>query len=70
MPVPETPQVAEDEIGKVVNRAVEDQHIIGWDNFMKGRICHKWKIAQSMYHSALPKSKKNKSFDWEQWADK
>eukprot|EP00957_Ditylum_brightwellii_P040906 3097203-Ditylum_brightwellii.AAC.1 len=70
MPVSETLQMAEDEIGEVISRAVEDQHIIRWDNFMKEHIHHKWKIAQSMYHSALPKSKKNKSFDRELWSSK
>eukprot|EP00957_Ditylum_brightwellii_P004339 329330-Ditylum_brightwellii.AAC.1 len=29
-------RIATDTIGEAIHRAIEDQHCIGWDNFMKG----------------------------------
>eukprot|EP00957_Ditylum_brightwellii_P153111 11654478-Ditylum_brightwellii.AAC.1 len=65
MPPLTTLIIADDDIGDVVQSAVEDQHRIGWNNFMKGCISIKWKVAQKMYTDALPASIKSKDFNTE-----
>eukprot|EP00957_Ditylum_brightwellii_P126090 9611642-Ditylum_brightwellii.AAC.1 len=62
MPLP-TLFIADNDIGDVVQSAVEDQHQIGWNNFMTGRISIKWKAAQKMYTNALPASTNSKEFN-------
>eukprot|EP00957_Ditylum_brightwellii_P202331 15329694-Ditylum_brightwellii.AAC.1 len=38
MPTNSAPRISNDEIGETIHRAIEDQHCVGWDNFMKGRV--------------------------------
>eukprot|EP00957_Ditylum_brightwellii_P165277 12584156-Ditylum_brightwellii.AAC.1 len=57
MPPLTVPRIPNDEVGKVIFDAVEDQQIIGWDNFMKGRISIRWKMAQEMFKMAIPNCK-------------
>jgi hypothetical protein len=57
----------DDEVGEIIRDAVEDQHIIGWDNFLKGRISIKWKHAQALYTEALPTQN---CFNKELWSSK
>eukprot|EP00957_Ditylum_brightwellii_P049241 3736509-Ditylum_brightwellii.AAC.1 len=70
MPPLLTPIIADNDIGEVVQNAVEDQHWIGWDNFMKGWISIKWKAAKKMYMGALPASAKSKEFNKNLWSSK
>eukprot|EP00957_Ditylum_brightwellii_P003598 272646-Ditylum_brightwellii.AAC.1 len=70
MPALPIPIIADDDMGEVVQSAVEDQHLIGWSNFMKGCISIKCKAAQKMYIDALPTSEKSKDFDKELWSSK
>eukprot|EP00957_Ditylum_brightwellii_P177547 13523605-Ditylum_brightwellii.AAC.1 len=62
--------IAYNAIGDVVQSAVENQHQIGWNNFMKGRISIMWKVAQKMYTDELPVSKKSKDFNKELWSSR
>eukprot|EP00957_Ditylum_brightwellii_P061158 4640697-Ditylum_brightwellii.AAC.1 len=57
MPPPIVPCISNDEVGDVIRDAVEDQQIIGWDNFMKGQISIRWKVALDMFKSAMPNYK-------------
>eukprot|EP00957_Ditylum_brightwellii_P135725 10350081-Ditylum_brightwellii.AAC.1 len=54
MPSLNVPHIPNDDISEVIRDAVEDQQVIGWDNFMKGRISNKWKVAQGMFKAAMP----------------
>eukprot|EP00957_Ditylum_brightwellii_P044168 3351124-Ditylum_brightwellii.AAC.1 len=63
MPPLLTPFIADDDIGDVVQSTVEDQHQIGWNNFIKRRISIKWKAAQKMYTDALSASTISKEFN-------
>eukprot|EP00957_Ditylum_brightwellii_P015053 1135748-Ditylum_brightwellii.AAC.1 len=54
MPLANVPQIPNDDMGEVIQDAVEDQQIIGWDNFMKEHISIKWKVAQGMFKTAMP----------------
>eukprot|EP00957_Ditylum_brightwellii_P111795 8527073-Ditylum_brightwellii.AAC.1 len=51
----------------MIRDAVEDQKKIGWDNFIKGCICIKWKFAQYMFKEAMPTFK---GYDKELWSSK
>eukprot|EP00957_Ditylum_brightwellii_P085760 6524266-Ditylum_brightwellii.AAC.1 len=53
-----------------VQSAVEDQHWIGWNNFMKGWISIKWKATQKMYTDALPASTNSKEFNKNLWSSR
>eukprot|EP00957_Ditylum_brightwellii_P205025 15341873-Ditylum_brightwellii.AAC.1 len=55
------PHLANDKIGEVTGCALEDQQAIGWDNFLKGRISHKWKAAQKLYTVAMTTDTKLKA---------
>eukprot|EP00957_Ditylum_brightwellii_P177341 13508565-Ditylum_brightwellii.AAC.1 len=57
MPTISAPRIANNEIGEAICGAIEDQHCIGWDNFMKGRISIKWKISQQLFHNTQPTPK-------------
>eukprot|EP00957_Ditylum_brightwellii_P140079 10673679-Ditylum_brightwellii.AAC.1 len=70
MPALPIPIIADDSMGEVVRSTVEDQHLIGWNNFMKGYINIKWKVAQKTHNDALPTSKKCRDFDKELWSSK
>eukprot|EP00957_Ditylum_brightwellii_P037507 2836406-Ditylum_brightwellii.AAC.1 len=70
MPPLPTPIIADNDISDVVQNAVEDQHWIGWNNFMKGHISIKQKVAQKMYTDAHPASKKSKGFNKELWSSR
>ena len=61
------PIIPDDEVGEIIRDAIEDQHIIGWDNFLKGRISIKWKHAQALYIEALPT---HNCFNKELWSSK
>jgi hypothetical protein len=65
MPTLQAPRIPDDDVGEVIGDAVEDQQIIGWDNFMKGRMCIRWKMAQEMFKLALPTCN---GYDRERWA--
>eukprot|EP00957_Ditylum_brightwellii_P099258 7560886-Ditylum_brightwellii.AAC.1 len=54
MPTLPAPRIPNDNVGDVIGDTVKDQQIIGWDNFMKGRMSIRWKIAQEMFKLALP----------------
>eukprot|EP00957_Ditylum_brightwellii_P002371 181426-Ditylum_brightwellii.AAC.1 len=69
LPLP-TLFIADNDIGDVVQSAVEDQHQIGWNNFMKGKISIKWKAAQTMYTDALPASINSKEFNKDSWCSR
>eukprot|EP00957_Ditylum_brightwellii_P048445 3676032-Ditylum_brightwellii.AAC.2 len=43
------PRTADEKIGVILCSTVDDQQAIGWNNFMKGRLSIKWKVAQAMY---------------------
>eukprot|EP00957_Ditylum_brightwellii_P210249 15364735-Ditylum_brightwellii.AAC.1 len=49
MPMSPAPRIAEDEIGEVMRRAIEDQHVIGWDNMVKGKISINWKVITGIW---------------------
>eukprot|EP00957_Ditylum_brightwellii_P048979 3716475-Ditylum_brightwellii.AAC.1 len=68
MPPLPTPIIADNDIGDVVQSTVEDQHQIGWNNFMKGPISIKWKAAQKMHTDALPVSTKSKELNKDLWS--
>eukprot|EP00957_Ditylum_brightwellii_P004073 309359-Ditylum_brightwellii.AAC.1 len=61
------PRIPDDEVGEIIRDTVEDQNIIGWDNFLKGCISIKWKHAQAMYKDTIPTQTR---FDKELWASK
>eukprot|EP00957_Ditylum_brightwellii_P008494 644713-Ditylum_brightwellii.AAC.1 len=67
MPPLPVPQIPNDDVGEVIGDAVEDQQIIGWDNFMKGSISIQWKMAQEMFKLAMPHCN---GYDREMWASK
>ena len=67
MPILPAPRIPNDEVGDVIGDAVEDQQIIGWDNFMKGRMSICWKMAQELFKLALPNCN---GYDREMWASK
>eukprot|EP00957_Ditylum_brightwellii_P205476 15344053-Ditylum_brightwellii.AAC.2 len=69
LPLP-TPIIEDDDIGDVVQSAIEDQHQMGWNNFIKGQISIKWKAAQKMYTDSLPASTKSKEFNKDLWSSR
>eukprot|EP00957_Ditylum_brightwellii_P156899 11941193-Ditylum_brightwellii.AAC.2 len=46
---------------------MEANNKTGWDNFIKVRICIKWKIAQYMFKEAIPTFR---GYDKEVWSSK
>eukprot|EP00957_Ditylum_brightwellii_P063038 4784578-Ditylum_brightwellii.AAC.1 len=46
---------------------METQNEIGWDNFIKGPICIKWKFTQYMFKEAMPTIG---GYDKEVWSSK
>eukprot|EP00957_Ditylum_brightwellii_P110622 8437272-Ditylum_brightwellii.AAC.1 len=69
MPTGTVPQLASDATGHMLAEAVSEQQFIGWDNFMKGQISSKWKLAQQLYITALSKYT-IKNFNYNLWASK
>eukprot|EP00957_Ditylum_brightwellii_P182156 13878302-Ditylum_brightwellii.AAC.1 len=59
--------IPDDEVGNMIRDAMETQNKIGWDNFIKGLICIKWKLAQYMFKEAMPTFK---GYDKEVWSSK
>eukprot|EP00957_Ditylum_brightwellii_P149709 11400518-Ditylum_brightwellii.AAC.1 len=55
-------------IGEVVRQAVEEQNIIGWDDFMKGRVAISWTEAQRHYTLAMDWNYKERDFNHDQWS--
>eukprot|EP00957_Ditylum_brightwellii_P056006 4244294-Ditylum_brightwellii.AAC.1 len=43
------PQIPRDDLGQHLMAAVEVQHDLGWDNFMKGRVATHWGHAQEVH---------------------
>eukprot|EP00957_Ditylum_brightwellii_P170203 12956650-Ditylum_brightwellii.AAC.1 len=43
------PHIPCNELGEVLTDAVADQHDLGWDNMVKGRISKKWGLAQEIH---------------------
>eukprot|EP00957_Ditylum_brightwellii_P138982 10592949-Ditylum_brightwellii.AAC.1 len=43
------PRIPCDELGDLLSAAVEDQHELGWDNLVKGRIYKNWGLAQEAH---------------------
>eukprot|EP00957_Ditylum_brightwellii_P033205 2515993-Ditylum_brightwellii.AAC.1 len=51
------PQIYNDRLGRLLSDALHEQHDIGWDNFLKGRLSHKWGDAQQyVYQKKFPNS--------------
>eukprot|EP00957_Ditylum_brightwellii_P126254 9625444-Ditylum_brightwellii.AAC.1 len=65
IPVPTVPS---DTIGDVVWQALEEQNIIDWDNFMKGRTVSSWMEAQRQYVLAVDQNHKERDFNQDQWS--
>eukprot|EP00957_Ditylum_brightwellii_P166218 12653742-Ditylum_brightwellii.AAC.1 len=61
------PRVPSDPTCSELCNAVESQHELGWNNFMKGRIAKEWCEAQALYCRFFPKPK---VFDERQWTTK
>eukprot|EP00957_Ditylum_brightwellii_P005908 448126-Ditylum_brightwellii.AAC.1 len=61
------PLIPNNEVGDMVRDAMETQNGIGWDNFIKSRICIKWKFAQYMFKEAMPTFGRD---DKEVWSSK
>eukprot|EP00957_Ditylum_brightwellii_P151289 11520136-Ditylum_brightwellii.AAC.1 len=57
MPCTLPPRIPSDPTGSKICNAVETQHELGWNNFMKGRIAKQWCKAQALYCRSLPKPK-------------
>eukprot|EP00957_Ditylum_brightwellii_P155071 11804033-Ditylum_brightwellii.AAC.1 len=51
------PRILTDIAGTKLCNAVETQHDLGWNNFMKGRIAKQWCMAQTVYCCSFPKPK-------------
>eukprot|EP00957_Ditylum_brightwellii_P056784 4303627-Ditylum_brightwellii.AAC.1 len=62
--------IADDDISDAIQSTVEDQHWIGWNNFMKGPTSIKWKAAQKMYTDTLPASTNSKEFNKDLWSSR
>ena len=61
------PRIYNDKLGRLLSGALEEQHDIGWDNFMKGRLSYKWGEAQQyFYNKFYPSSGYNR----ERWMHK
>eukprot|EP00957_Ditylum_brightwellii_P007382 559429-Ditylum_brightwellii.AAC.1 len=61
------PRNPTDPTGSKLCNAVESQHDLGWNNFMKGRIAKEWYKAQALYCWSFPKPK---VFNERQWTTK
>jgi len=45
-----------DKLTELLTEAVKEQNVIGWNNFMKGRISYKWGEAQQVHYSEKQKT--------------
>eukprot|EP00957_Ditylum_brightwellii_P000631 49293-Ditylum_brightwellii.AAC.1 len=61
------PRIQSNPTGSKLYNAVESEHELGWNNFMKGRIAKQWCVVQALYCWSFPKSK---VFDEQQWTTK
>eukprot|EP00957_Ditylum_brightwellii_P194774 14835971-Ditylum_brightwellii.AAC.1 len=66
LPLNGAPLVPGDATGIALHQAIDKQHKIGWDNFIKGRVSKKWSVAQGHNFAHMPKNKNN-SFNAEKW---
>eukprot|EP00957_Ditylum_brightwellii_P199680 15222108-Ditylum_brightwellii.AAC.1 len=67
MPSLQLPRIPTDTTGMKLYKAVETQHDLGWNKFMKGRFAKQWCTVQVVYCCSFPKPKK---FDERQWTTK
>eukprot|EP00957_Ditylum_brightwellii_P024272 1830806-Ditylum_brightwellii.AAC.1 len=51
------PRIPSNPTGSKLCNAVETQHELGWNNFMKGKIATQWCVAQASYCHSFPKPK-------------
>lgn len=47
------------EVHEEIHRALEEQGVIGWDNFLLGQMFKRWELAQQLWYNHLPKEKKD-----------
>eukprot|EP00957_Ditylum_brightwellii_P027408 2072258-Ditylum_brightwellii.AAC.1 len=50
-------RILSDSTGNILRDAVDTQHDLGWQNFMKGRVAKQWSQAQAEYCRSLPRLK-------------
>eukprot|EP00957_Ditylum_brightwellii_P126807 9666324-Ditylum_brightwellii.AAC.1 len=55
MPCIMLPRIPSNSTGSKLCNAVESQHELGWNNFMKDRIAKEWCEAQASYCQSFPK---------------
>eukprot|EP00957_Ditylum_brightwellii_P099654 7590563-Ditylum_brightwellii.AAC.1 len=60
------PRIPCNELREVLTDAVADQHELGWDNMVKGRVSKKWGLAQEIHINIFdPKSVQHAKKRWE-----
>eukprot|EP00957_Ditylum_brightwellii_P086466 6578911-Ditylum_brightwellii.AAC.1 len=58
------PRIPSDPTGSKLCSAMENQHELGWHNFMKGRIAKQWCATHALYCCSFPKPKESDECQW------